>query len=117
MSNYPQSLEKMMSIWNTSDADKIRSISEEIFTDDMHFVDPNYNIVGVDAFVDMVHAVHKKIPGAVYSHVGDCDSHNNLYRYHWEIHLNGKLIMPGFDVAELNDDGKIVKVIGFFGEL
>jgi len=27
------------------------------------------------------------------------------------------LLMEGFDVTEINDAGKIVRVIGFFGEL
>lgn len=113
---YPKCLEQMLAIWNSSDKNEINQLADSYLESNLHFVDPNYNIIGRQPFIDMVHAVHKKIPGAVYSHVGNFDSHNNLYRYHWAIHLQGKLIMPGFDVAEINDTGKVVKVIGFFGE-
>lgn len=65
----------------------------------------------------MVDQVQAQIPGAVYSRASELDVQNNFYRYHWAIHLNGELIMPGFDVTEVNDAGKIVKVIGFFGRL
>lgn len=107
----------MMAIWNSKDADEIKRLTEEALENNVHFADPNYNIMGRDAFINMVHAVHKEIPGAVYSHVGKCDGHNNFYRYHWAIHMGKKQIMQGFDVTEINDTGKVVKIIGFFGEL
>jgi len=117
MSVYPESLDKMLAIWNAQDADGIRRLTFEALETNVHFVDPNYNIMGREAFINMVHAVHKQIPGAIYSHVGNIDSHNNHHRYHWDIHMGEKLVMSGFDVTETNDAGKVVKVIGFFGEL
>ena len=115
--SHPTSLDQMLAIWNSCDKDEIRKLTKTALESNVHFVDPNYNIIGHEAFIDMVHAVHKKIPGAVYSRASEVDSHHNMYRYHWAIHLNGELIRPGFDVTEINDTGKVVKVIGFFGEL
>ena len=83
----------------------------------VNFVDPNHNIIGRQAFLDMVASTQAKIPGAVYAQKGAIGFQNNFCRYHWTIHLDGQLVMPGFDVVEVNDSGKIVKVIGFFGEL
>ncbi len=117
MSNYPVSLEKMLAAWNEQDSAKVRGHLIAALDEDVHFVDPNYDIIGIDAFEVMVHAVQKKIPGAIYSHTSKFDMHHNLYRYHWAIHLNAKLVMPGFDVTEVDASGKITKVIGFFGEL
>ena len=115
MSLQEQNLEKMMRVWNTSDADEKASLVEAALEHNVHFVDPNHNIIGRQAFLDMVDQVQAQIPGAVYSRASALDAQNNFYRYHWAIHLNGELIMPGFDVTEVNDAGKIVKVIGFFG--
>ena len=61
--------------------------------------------------------VQSQIPGAVYSRASRVDVQNNHCRYHWAIHMGDKLLMPGFDVTEVNDAGKIVKVTGFFGVL
>lgn len=117
MSDHPKALDSMMAIWNSDDADEIKRLTHEIMETNVHFVDPNYNITGRDAFIKMVHETQAKIPGAAYGHVGNVQGQNNFYRYHWAIHMGEKLLMPGFDVTELNDTGRIVKIIGFFGEL
>ena len=117
MTAYMENLQKMMAVWNTEDAAEQRALVEAAMEHNVHFVDPNHNIVGRDAFLTMVELVQSQIPGAVYARASDVDIQNNFCRYHWAIHLDGNLIMPGFDVTEVNDCGKIVKVIGFFQRL
>lgn len=117
MKNHPKSLDHMLAAWNEKDSKKIRDHLNAALDEEVHFVDPNYDIIGIEAFEAMVHAVQKKIPGAIYTHTSEFDSHHNLYRYYWAIHHNDKLIMPGFDVTEVDASGKITKVIGFFKEL
>jgi hypothetical protein len=41
----------------------------------------------------------------------------NLHRYTWQISMKGKPVLTGFDVSEQNAEGKICKVLGFFGPL
>lgn len=117
MSAYQNSLNDMLAIWNTSDEASKLALASRALEHNVHFVDPNHNIIGRAAFLDMVRAVQEKIPGAIYSRASEIGFQNNFCRYHWAIHLNGALLMPGFDVTEVNDSGKIVKVIGFFGEI
>jgi len=117
MEPYLDNLNKMLAVWNTPDEDEVRALTEAALEHNVHFVDPNHNIMGRQAFMDMARDVKAKIPGAVYSRASQVDKQNNHCRYHWEIHLNGKILMPRFDVTEVNDAGKIVKVIGFFGPL
>jgi len=117
MAGYMDNLNNMMAIWNTSDADEKGRLAEVALEHNLHFVDPNHNIIGREAFLKMVDQVQSEIPGAVYSRASEVDTQNNHSRYHWAIHMNGQLIMPGFDVTEVNDAGKIVKVIGFFQEI
>lgn len=105
-----------MAIWNSKTKDDTERLTHEALETNVHFVDPNYNIIGREAFIDMVHAVQAKIPGATYSHVGKIDSHHNHHRYNWAIHMGEKLILAGFDVTETNDLGKVIKITGFFGE-
>lgn len=114
MTQYMENLERMMAIWNSTDSAEQRRLTETAMEHNVHFVDPNHNIIGHDAFLKMVDQVQSEIPGAVYSRASEVDVQNNHCRYHWAIHMNGELIMPGFDVTEVNDAGKIVKVIGFF---
>ena len=112
-----ENLENMLAVWNTSDESEKRVLTKAALEHNVHFVDPNHNIMGRDAFLDMVKSVQEQIPGAVYSRASEIGFQNNHCRYHWAIHINDELVMSGFDVTELNDAGKVVKVIGFFGEL
>ena len=112
-----ENLNKMLAVWNTTDPDEQVALVEAALEHNVHLADPNHNIIGRQAFLDMVAQVQAQIPGAIYSRASELDVQNNFYRYHWAIHLNDELIMPGFDVTEVNDAGKIVKVLGFFGLL
>ncbi len=114
---YVDSLSRMMAIWNSEDPAEKQAWVTEALEHNVHFVDPNHNIIGRDAFLRMVDETQKKIPGAVYARASEIGFQNNFCRYHWSIHLNGKCLMTGFDVVEVNDAGKILKVIGFFGEI
>lgn len=117
MSTTQEHLENMMTVWNTTDEKEKLALVDAALEHNVHFVDPNHNIIGRKAFLDMVNEVQAQIPGAVYSRVSKVDVQNNFFRYYWAIHLNDEQIMAGFDVTEVNDAGKVVKVIGFFGEL
>lgn len=117
MSANTENLDKMLALWNTTDETLKATMVEEALEHNVHFADPNHNIIGRAAFLDMVKLVQRQIPGAVYSRASEIGFQNNFCRYHWAIHLNGELLMPGFEVAEINDAGKVVKVLGFFGEL
>ncbi|MEM6746065.1 MAG: hypothetical protein AAF608_01450 [Pseudomonadota bacterium] len=117
MKPYLENLQNMMAVWNSTDEKEQRALIESALEHNVHFVDPNHNIIGREAFFAMVQQVQSQIPGAVYSRASDIGVQNNFCRYHWAIHLNDELVMSGFDVTEVNDGGKILKVIGFFGEL
>lgn len=117
MQEYQQKLDQMLAVWNASSEDEKTKLVAAALEHNVHFVDPNHNIIGREAFLDMVKSVQQRIPGAVYSRTSRVDVQNNFCRYHWAIHVRGHRLMTGFDVTEVNDSGKIVKVIGFFGEL
>lgn len=117
MSAHRKNLDKMLAVWNTTDEAEKAALADAALEHNVHFVDPNHNIIGRKAFLDMVNQVQGDIPGAVYSRASQVDVQNNFCRYHWSIHSNDQLLMAGFDVTEVNDAGKVVQIIGFFGEL
>lgn len=117
MSTYQEKLDQMLSVWNTTDTAEQAALVESALEHNIHFVDPKNNIIGRAAFLDMVGEVQAEIPNARYSRTSEIGVQNNFCRYHWAIHVDDELLVAGFDVAEVNDAGKIVKVIGFFGEL
>lgn len=117
MSDPVASLESMLAAWNEPDPAKIRGHLDQALAADVRFVDPSIDVTGIDGFEANVHEVKKNLPGAVYARASAVDSQHNFHRYHWTIHQDGKLLLEGFDVAQTNDAGRVVCVIGFFGTL
>lgn len=115
MADYPESFDHMLAAWNEQDPALVRGHLEKALAPTIRFVDPSIDVTGIDGFEKNVHEVHARIPGAEYIRTSGVDTQHRFYRYHWEIHLNGELLIPGFDVAETDEAGKIINMIGFFG--
>ena len=46
------------------------------------------------------------------------DEHHGVARYGWElVAADGAVAVGGTDIAEIGDDGRLVRVTGFFGDL
>ncbi len=118
MSDYPKTFDHMLAAWNEPDDSLVRSHLDKALAPGVRFVDPSIDVTGVDGFEANVHEVKSKHPGNVYSRTSAVDSQNGFHRYHWAIHSkDGDLVLPGFDVVETDEDGRVVCVIGFFGDL
>jgi hypothetical protein len=117
MSEAPKVLEQMMAMWNERDLEKVRGYIDEIFSEDVLFIDPGNSIVGHDAFEVMVRAFRTRFPDADLSHSSGFDQHHGLVRYHWKIHQNAEFLIEGFDVTEIGSDGRVSRVEGFFGAI
>ena len=116
-STHPDRLDSMLAAWNESDPGQVRAHLDRALSPKVRFVDPTIDVSGIDGFEANVHEVKSSIPGAIYSRTSGVDSQHNFYRYHWAIHKDGELLLAGFDVTQTDEDGKIICVIGFFGEI
>ena len=117
MSDTPKSLQALLNAWNEKDSSKVRSHLETALAPEVIFADPNYLTQGIDEFEAMVHEFHQKYPISKCEHTSGLDSHHNRFRYSWLVSINKVAALPGLDVTQLNDDGKIVSIDGFFGSL
>ena len=46
------------------------------------------------------------------------DSHHGFARYGWDLRApDGAVAVSGIDVVQFDDDGKLLRVVGFFGPL
>ena len=113
----PQVLSRMLAMWNDRDSSTARSYIEDVFSEEVVFIDPTHDIVGHDAFEEMVKAFRLSLPDADLSLSSGVDAHHGLHRYHWEIRRGQELLITGFDVAQISADGKIDRVEGFFGPI
>jgi hypothetical protein len=117
MTDYPQSFDHMMGAWNERDPEKIRGLLDLALSNDVEFCDPQHHTHGIDEFEAMVRQFRNDIPDAVCARSTGIDAHHHLYRYEWTVSANDELLVPGFDVAAVNEAGKVCRVDGFFGPL
>ena len=117
MSTLPSSFDAMLAAWNERDPEKIRSHLDAALAPDVVFADPDNYTVGVDAFEDMVRRFREKWPNAKSERTSGFDTHHNRYRYHWLVTVAEGQALPGMDVAEIDDQGRVVRVDGFFGPI
>ena len=117
MADVPESLEHMLAAWNEPEPLRVRSHLERALSTDVRFVDPSIDVTGIDGFEANVHEVRRRLPGATYSRASAVDSQHGFHRYRWAIHRNDELVLEGFDVAQTDDTGRVVLVVGFFGPL
>ncbi len=117
MTAIPSSFDLMLAAWNERDLSKVRAMLEQALTPDVVFVDPTIVTHGIDEFEANVREFRGKYPIADIRRSTVVDSHHDLHRYGWEISAQGKVFLVGFDVTETNAEGKVCKVLGFFGPL
>ncbi|MCG8492657.1 MAG: nuclear transport factor 2 family protein [Sneathiellales bacterium] len=117
MPDYPNALDQLLAAWNEQDPSVANEYLKQALSPDVRFVDPTADVRGLEGFEANMQHVKTKIPGAVYTRTSGVDCHHGFHRYHWAIHLEGKLVIEGFDVTEVDTSGRVLQVIGFFGEM
>lgn len=104
--------------WNTADVAESRRLLEGALTEDCELVEPRGRFNGRDAIVDRISGFTERFPGARVDITSKVDEHNGFGRYQWRIvDLDGGELLRGTDVVERATDGKLRRVVMFFGEL
>jgi len=115
MTALPPSLVSMLAAWNEKDPERIREHLDIALSPNIIFADPDNCIEGIAAFEAMVRKFLAERPTAKCEHTSGFNVHHNRYRYNWLVSLGGVPVVPGMDVVELNGQGKVLRVDGFFG--
>ena len=104
--------------WNTPDDDSRMSLLNAALSDDCALIEPNGRFEGREEILDRIAGFGRRFPGARVSIVTNLDSHSGFARYGWEIvDRDGELVLEGSDFVEAAADGKIQRVVMFFGKL
>lgn len=118
MQTLPPCFSNLLAAWNEYDPIKLRALVESALTEDVAFTDPNYQIVGIDAFIDQVNEFRASAGKVRLVPTSRVDLHHDRARYGWAVlHQDGSRF-EGFDAVALDlAQGKIRRIDGFFGPL
>jgi len=79
-------------------------------------VDPPLEARGHQGIHDQAATVQAQFPGHRFERTTVVDAHHEFLRYGWRLlDANGAAVLEGIDVVELDVDGRMLRVVGFFG--
>ncbi|BBH68483.1 isomerase [Actinoplanes sp. OR16] len=115
MSDFDSVVDRYLAVWNETGATARRQLVDDLFAPDVRYVDPMASVAGRDALDGLIGAVQQRFPGLVFSRgAGAVDAHHDQGRFTWHLGPDGgEALVVGFDVAELDGEGRIVRVLGF----
>jgi hypothetical protein len=119
MSGFDNVVAQYLRVWNTTDEAARRKAVDEVFAPDVRYVDPLAAVEGRDALNALIGAVHQQFPGLVFTAGGAADAHHDQGRFTWHLGApeGGEPLVVGFDVASLDEDGRIREVLGFLDKV
>lgn len=95
-----------------------RALLDGAWAVDGELVDPPLEATGPEAIAELVEAVLAHYPEHRFRRTSEVDVHHDHARYAWELVApDGSVAITGLDVATFDTDGRLVRVIGFFGDL
>lgn len=81
-------------------------------------IDPPFDGVGHEALSGVVDVVLTHYAGHTFRRTTAVDAHHEYARYGWElVAADGAVAVAGIDVAHFAADGRLARVVGFFGPL
>ncbi len=81
-------------------------------------IDPPFDGEGLDAIAAMVDVVLTHYAGHMFRRTTPIDAHHAFARYGWELVApDGAVAVTGTDIVEIDDDGRLTRIVGFFGPL
>lgn len=116
----PAATETTIDTWLTAygepDAGRRAELVADVWAPDGELIDPPLAGAGHDTLVALADAVLGHYPGHTFRRTSAVDAHHAFARYSWElVGPDGQVAVAGLDVAELGADGKLRRVVGFFG--
>ena len=104
--------------WSEPDREARQKLLEAVFAADGTYTDPTVDLASRTALVDHIGQFLDGSPGAKIEATSLADSHHGSLRFAWRLVLpDGKVAVEGLDFGELSPDGKIRRIVGFFGPL
>lgn len=118
MSDMTATIDTYLEAYGEPDTDRRIALIEQVFAAEAHVFDPPIDGAGHTGINEMFAAVQSQFGGHSFRRSTGVDSHHGIARYGWELVAgDGSVTLTGMDVAVVNDDGKLTRVAGFFGDL
>ena len=98
------------------DAGRRIAAIRELWNPEGRLVDPPLEARGHQGIADQAATLLAQFPQHRFARNGAVDTHHGFLRYGWTLlDVSGATVLQGVDFAELDGEGRLVRVVGFFG--
>jgi hypothetical protein len=102
--------------WGEPDPDRRRQLLEQAWAEDGTYTDPMSAVTGRDELAEHIAGFQAQMAGHRIENASQADEHHGWFRFAWRmLGPDGAVAMEGFDVGERAEDGRIRRIVGFFG--
>ena len=116
MSDTAEKVKKYAAAWNEADTTHRDALLAACWADNGIYVDPNVEILGRENLSRHIAKVQMGRPGAHLEFMSGIETHHNVLRFPWRlVHADATFGDTSIDVGEIGPDGRLIKMIGFFG--
>jgi SnoaL-like domain len=107
-----------LAAWNERDEERRAELIERAWAPGGRLIDPPFEGEGHDGISQMAAVMHEHYDGHRFERTSGVDMHHQNLRFAWKlVRPDGEVAVAGIDVADLADDGRLARVVGFFGDL
>jgi hypothetical protein len=110
-------VEAYQAAWGVEEEESRRRLLEASLTEDAELVQPNGRSVGREAVTARIAGLSERWPGARVAVTSGIDEHHGFARYTWNLTRSDSVILSGFDVGEIAPDGRLRRIVQFFGPM
>ena len=111
----PESISAYGAAWVEPDATARRTLLEQAWAADAVYCDPTAVVTGREALSDHIAGFRTAMPGGRISVTSEPVRHHDSAFFRWALSdAAGATVMTGFDVVQLDPDGRIARLTGFF---
>lgn len=105
-------------VWNEPEETRRRELLNSVWRASATYTDPTVFADGAEDLLSHIGSVRARRPGAILNRTTPLDEHHGHVRFGWRVtQSDGSLLREGIDIAEVDDSGKIRRMLGFFGPL
>jgi hypothetical protein len=109
-------IDRHLAAYCDSDVARRAEAIREIWAADGRLVDPPLEAHGHQGIADQAATLLSQFPQHRFERSTAVDAHHNFLRYGWRLRgPDGTAVLEGVDFAELDVDGRLARVVGFFG--
>ena len=118
MTDTAATVDAYLSAYNERDQRRRDALIAEVWAEDARLIDPPLTGEGQAGISEIAEAMHTYYTDHRFRRVSGIDIHHDHLRFAWELVApDGEVVLSGMDVGELAEDGRLSRIVGFFGDL